>query len=130
MTTFKADDYQILDPGVYNATFVGTEDSVEEGPYGHYIDWFFAVDTDEGQIQVSGRSSRPERFTRSTKARQWLEELLGRPLTKDENVDTRSLEGTHVRLSVGTNDTGQFNRVLAIQRDPGASSSRADDFPF
>jgi hypothetical protein len=130
MTSFTASDRLVLEPGVYAATFIRTEESVEEGPYGHFIDWYFSVETDDGDVQISGRSSRPERLTRSTKARVWLEELLGRPLAKSESVDTRSLEGTRVRLTVGVNDSGEFNRVTAVRRQPEAGTGKADDLPF
>ena len=125
MTTFTAGDYQVLDPGVYTATFDRTEDLLEPGPYGFYTDWFFIVTTEDGPVEVSGRSSKPERLTRSTKARQWLEALLGRPLAKDETVDTTTLEGTRVMLTldVKVTEVGDFNRVVGIRRVDAAQPS-------
>jgi hypothetical protein len=130
MTTFAAADYPVLAPGVYNAEFVRVEESVVAGPYGHYIDWFFSVETDDGPIEISGRSSRPERLTRTTKARVWLEQILGRSLAKDERVDTSKLAGAPVQLTIGLNDSGQFNRVVAIHGPSGPRPDLAADLPF
>ena len=130
MSSFTAADYPVLEPGIYSATFLRTEELAEEGTFGPYIDWYFAVETEDGTVDVSGRSSKPARLTRATKARQWVEEILGRALAKGENIDTRSLEGTRVRLTVGLNDTGQFNRVIDIHRDAEAHPAKADDLPF
>jgi hypothetical protein len=118
MPAFKAADYQVLDPGTYAAVFDRADDSPEPGPFGNYTDWFFTVTTAEGPVEVSGRSSKPERLTRSTKARQWLEDLLGRPLAKDESIDTASLKGTQVMLTIDvkTTDVGEFNRIIGIHR--------------
>ena len=124
MTTFTAADYQLLEPGVYEAVFDRTVDPLEPGPFGHFTIWYFVATTEEGPVEVSGISSRRSRLTRSTKARQWLEDILGRPLINEETIDTSSLRGTRVMLElhIKTTEFGEFNHIVGIRHVAAAKT--------
>jgi hypothetical protein len=133
-TTFTAEEYPVLEPGVYPALFDRLEEPDEVGQYGPYFNWFFTVTTSDGQAEVMGRSSKPDYFTRSTKARQWYEAILGRELSKGEAADQASLRGTHVKLTVDivkTERGDERNRIVNIRREESGedSSSTAGDPP-
>ena len=98
-TTFTAEDFTPLQSGGYQARFDRLEEPEEPGKYGLFLNWFFVVTTGEGTVEVMGRSSKPEYFTRATKARQWYEAILGRELAKGETADPGSLRGTLVMLT-------------------------------
>jgi hypothetical protein len=112
-------DYEVLDAGVYPATFVSVTPSVEDGQFGPYLDWEFTVTgamlTD---VKVTGRSSTS--FGPTTKAREWATALLGRPLTKGERVDFGKLAGTPclLLLEVVEKEKGTFNRITRILPAP------------
>lgn len=147
---FTAEDFEVLEPNVYPAIFDRTEESDEPGQFGYFIDWFFDVQTDDGVVSLMGRSSKPDRFTRSTKARQWLEAILGRELAKGESADPNTLKGTPVQLTVDVVKTSKGddrNRIVSIRRtkpaqpammaasDPQAlppmpTDAPVDDLPF
>ena len=74
-----AEDNEVLEPGEYPAIFRGVEAPDEPGLYGLYIEASFDALTEDGPVRVTGRASRPERYTRSTKARLWYEAVDGRP---------------------------------------------------
>ncbi len=123
MTVFTAQDYRVFEPGTYEATFDHTEESEEPGQYGYWIDWHFSVTTDDGVEDVMGRSSLPDRWTRSTKARQWFEAIAGRDLTKGEPADTAKLKGSPVTLTldvVKTQKGDERNAIVSIRRRSGA----------
>jgi hypothetical protein len=132
MTTFTAEDYPVLEPGNYEATFARTEESEEPGQYGYWIDWYFDVTTADGIEDVMGRSSLPDRWTRSTKARQWFEAIAGRDLAKGEDADTAKLMGSPVTLTldvVKTQKGDERNSIVSIRRraaTPVATSATAD----
>lgn len=123
MTTFIAEDYPILEPGSYPATFERTEESEEPGQYGYWIDWYFTAVTADGPAEVMGRSSLPDRWTRSTKAREWYEAIAGQELAKGEPADTMRLKGTPVTLTldiVKTKKGDERNRIVSIRRRAAA----------
>ena len=124
-TTFIAEDFPILEPGVYEATFDRIEQPDEPGQFGPYLNWFFTADTPEGPVDVMGRSSRPDRYTRFTKARQWHEAILGRELAKGESADPATLSGTEVSLTVDivkTEKGDERNRIVSLRRKQNAES--------
>jgi len=131
-----AEEYPVLDPGLYaKAIFDRIEEPDEVGQYGPYINWFFIVTTEDGPVEVMGRSSKPEFFTRATKARQWFEAILGRELTKGETADFEAIRGTAVTLTVDivkTERGDERNRIVNIRRaepDEGPSSTAAKPSP-
>ena len=133
--TFTAEDYPVYEPGVYDGTFDGIDEPDEDGQYGPYMDWRFAGTTADGPAEFMGRSSKPQYFTRATKARQWLEAILGRPLAKGETIDPASLRGTRVKLTIDivkTERGDERNRIVNIRRaeaDESPSSPAGEPAP-
>jgi hypothetical protein len=136
MTTFTAEDYPVLEPGNYEALFDRAEESDEPGKFGYWIDWHFSVTTPDGVEDVMGRSSLPDRWTRSTKARQWFEAIAGRDLAKGEDADTAKLKGSPVTLTldvVKTQKGDERNSIVSIRRRasvPVVTSSATADPDF
>jgi hypothetical protein len=134
-TTFTAEDFTPLQAGVYQARFDRLEEPEEPGKYGLFLNWFFVVTTEEGTVEVMGRSSKPEYFTRATKARQWYEAILGRELAKGETADPASLRSTLVMLTLDIVETergDERNRIVNISRaetDEGSSSPDGSPSP-
>lgn len=127
---FTAEDYEVLEPNVYPATFDHTEESEEPSQFGYWIDWYFDAQTADGVVSVMGRSSKPDKFTRSTKARQWHEAILGRELVKGEPADPNSLKGTAVLLTVDVVKTAKGddrNRIVSIRRAKAQSAKPATE---
>lgn len=123
MSAFVAEDFETLEPGVYPAIFDRAEESDTEGRFGFWIDWFFNVQAEDGVVSLMGRSSKPDRFTRSTKARQWYEAILGRELAKGETADLAKLKGIPVTLTVDvvkTEKGDERNRIVSIRRQKAA----------
>jgi len=119
VTVFTAEDYPVLEPGNYEATFDRTEESEEPGQYGYWIDWHFAATTPDGVVDVMGRSSLPDRWTRATKARTWYEAIAGRELGKGEAADTDKLKGSPVTLTLSVKETekgDERNSIVGIRR--------------
>jgi hypothetical protein len=113
----------LLEPGVYPAIFDRLEEPNEEGQYGPFLNWHFTVTTEDDTVEVLGRSSKPEYFTRATKARQWFEAILGRDLKKGESADPNTLRGTRVKLTldiVKTERGDERNRIVGIRRSQEA----------
>ena len=122
--TAEAVDYEILDPGVYAAVFVGVTPSVEDGQFGPYLDWEFTVVNEMlKNVKVMGRSGAT--FTPTSKAREWAEGLLGRRLTKNERLDFGTLAETpcQIVLDVTVKEKGTFNRITRILPAPKAAAA-------
>ena len=129
-----AEDNEVLEPGEYPAIFRGVEAPDEPGLYGLYIEASFDALTEDGPVRVTGRASRPERYTRSTKARLWYEAVDGRPLEKGDVMSFSKLVGKPCRLVLEVKDTerGSFNRIVNVlpaksPRRPAAPVAVADD---
>ncbi len=116
MTTYFAEENQTADPGTYAATCTAIAESTEDGPYGPFLEWAFAVDAGgSGTIEVTGRSG--VLFKRGTKARDWYESLLGRELVGREAIDLDAVLGrpANLTLSVKTTPKGEFNRIEDVR---------------
>lgn len=116
--TATAEDSDVLEPGLYSATFTGIEVPDEPGQWGEYLIWHFSVITDDGPTDITARSSRPAKYTKSTKARTWYEEILGRPVEKGDVMAFSKLAGRpcQLKLEVKSTDKGDFNRVADVIR--------------
>lgn len=129
--TATAEDSEVLEPGLYSATFSGVEAPDEPGQWGPYLIWHFAVLTDDGPVDVTARSSRPEKYTRSTKARTWYEAILGRPVEKGDTMAFSKLAGRpcQLKLEVKSTEKGDFNRVEDVIRVRAPKRSAAPTPP-
>lgn len=118
-----ATDYELLDEGTYDARFGGAEPGKEPGPYGGFLDWSFMVAGAEGPVTITSRSG--DTFSPNSKARAWLEGLLGRPMAKGERVDFGPLIGRACRIDVVViaKEKGTFNRVLRVAQPTAAPQS-------
>ena len=116
--TAIAEDYPVLEPGIYQAIFDRVEPSKEPGQFGDYLNWYFTALTEDGPTEVMGRSSLPPKFTRSTKGREWYEALAGRPLAAGETMSFGKLKGTACTLTIDVkkSERGDSNRITNIRR--------------
>ena len=123
-------DYEVLSPGVYQATFVSVTPSAEDGQFGPYLDWEFSATSDTlTDIKITGRSSTS--FGPTTKAREWATALLGRPLLRGERVDFGTLKGTpcQLLLAVIEKEKGTFNKITRILPAAKASAHVVNEQP-
>ena len=128
--TATAEDSDVLEPGLYSATFTGIEVPDEPGQWGEYLIWHFSVITDDGPTDITARSSRPAKYTKSTKARTGYEEILGRPVEKGDVMAFSKLAGRpcQLKLEVKSTDKGDFNRVADVI-PPGVQAPRRTHAP-
>ena len=114
--TAIADDNEVLEAGEYAAVFRGIEAPEEKSDYGYYLIWNLEVMTEDGPVAITGRSSRPDKFTKGCKARQWYEAIGARELEKGEVMAFGKLVGRpcRVALEVKSTEKGDFNRILNV----------------
>ena len=114
-------DYEVLDAGVYQATFISVTPGEEDGLFGPFLGWEFRVKSSTtADIRITGRSGTS--FGPTAKAREWATALLGRPLLGGEHVDFGTLNGTpcQLLLDVVEKEKGTFNRITRILPAPAA----------
>ena len=127
MTTYFAEDFEVLAEGSYPAVLIAVDESDKPGPYGDFLTWRFMVDGgDKGKVEVHQRSGT--RFTKNTNARAWYEALVGRNLAKGEPIDLDGVIGTDctVRLSIADKATGTWNNVEAVRRRPAEVAAKPE----
>jgi hypothetical protein len=119
--TFKAEAYEAqLKPGVYPATLRSIEERQKDQD--SYLIWKFAVQPKKGpEVEVSTLSST--KCSPKAKARQFIEALLGRPMTRGEEFAPAMLYGKPCQLvvSIQTYDDGgsrnTIERVLPVEAE-------------
>jgi hypothetical protein len=118
-----------VNPGTYEARFAGIEEKNSD-QYGTFWAWQFDVLLDDGPRSVSGASS--PKLGRSTKARGWVEVLLGRDLEPGEDVDFEMLvdRPCMVVVEADSRGYGKVGDVLPPLRSTKSAEQSLDDLPF
>ena len=112
---FVAEDYAPLPPGLY----VGKLQDIEsrESGNGEYRRWRWKIlEGPEAGRQVYANTSTT--FGPQAKARQWVENVLGRSLEAGEQVGTEDLVGGkhHLMVENVTRDGRTFDNVSAVHK--------------
>lgn len=97
MPVYTATDYEPLDPGLYVGRFIEVREAKSE--HGTYYRWVFEIkDEDHKGRQIHANVS--DKFGPSSKARQWAELMISRPLQNGERFDTDDLIGRDFHLTI------------------------------
>jgi hypothetical protein len=97
MPVYTATEYEPLDPGLYVGRFVEIREAKSE--HGTYYRWIFEIQ-DEGYEGRQIHANVSDRFGPSSKARQWVESMIGRPLGNGEQFDTDNLIGRNFHVTI------------------------------
>jgi len=105
-----------IDDGVYPATLVEVrvEDPTVNSPnQSQWLKWIFIVQDGSGDPpEMSVPSSY--NFTPKSKARGWVESLLGRKMDLDEEIDTDTLCPRDCQVTIKNDATSGFARIVDV----------------
>jgi hypothetical protein len=113
MPVYTATEYEPLDPGLYVGRFVEIREAKSE--HGTYYRWVFEIrDEDYRGRQIHANVS--DKFGPSSKARQWVESMIGRRLANGERFDTDDLIGQdfHVTVVNVDKDGRTYDNVASV----------------
>ena len=119
-----------IDDGVYPATLVEVrvEDPTVNSPnQSQWLKWIFVVQDGSGDPpEMSVPSSY--NFTPKSKARGWVEALMGRKMDMGEEIDTDSLCPMDCQVTIKNDPVSGFARIVDVMgkrraRDPGARAT-------
>jgi len=135
MTVFTPTAYTTYEPGVYQAVFKRTEEYTTKPQAGdpqQRIRWLFELlNDDTGEYEpFTGTTSTV--FSPKSNAWGWVEGLLGRPIAKDDEIDTDDYRDMKCQLVLSVNETptGIFNnidRILPAKKKKGAPRPVVED---
>jgi hypothetical protein len=129
----KIRDFELIAPDVYDACL----DDVDERDSGNgfYWKWRFSLIVDGEERRLTANSSL--NLGKQSKPRKWLAALANRPLQNGEIVDFADFYGRKCRLTVGVDETGQYNTVTDVLPARGQTplplpnpDNESDDIPF
>jgi hypothetical protein len=126
MPVYTATEYEPLDPGLYVGRFVEIREAKSE--HGAYYRRIFEIrDEDYGGRQIHANVS--EKFGPSSKARQWVEAMIGRRLGNGERVDTDSLLGRdfHVTIVNVEKDGRTYDNVASVNAIRKAKAEKKEE---
>ena len=115
MALFTAEEYKPLPPGLYVGRLLDIES--RESANGEYRRWSWEIlEGSEVGRQVHANTST--NFGPQAKARQWVENVLGRSLEAGEQVGTEDLVGGkhHLMVENVTRDGRTFDNVSAVHK--------------
>ena len=104
MAILKRKPIDLVPEGYHGATLI--EVNLADGQNGEYLQWEFEVDpyeSDQSGETIDGRRLRANSslaFGPKSKARPWVENISGKKLTPDAEVDTDHLLGLRALLNV------------------------------
>jgi hypothetical protein len=113
MPIYTATEYEPLDPGLYVGRFAEIREAKSE--HGTYYRWIFEVQ-DEGYEGRQIHANVSDKFGPSSKARQWVESMIGRRLANGERFDTDDLIGQdfHVTIVNVDKDGRTYDNVASV----------------
>src|SRR5829696_1157411 len=113
MPVYTATEYETLDPGLYVGRFVEIREAKSE--HGSYYRWVFEIQ-DEGHRGRQIHANVSDKFGPSSKARQWVEAMIGRRLANGERFDTDDLIGQdfHVTVVNTEKDGRTYDNVASV----------------
>jgi hypothetical protein len=115
MTLFTAEDYEPLPTGLYIGKLLGVEP--RESANGEYRRWSWEVlDGPEAGRTVYANTST--NFGPQAKARQWVENVLGRELEAGEQIGIEDLVGDkhHLMVENVKRDGRTFDNFSAVHK--------------
>jgi hypothetical protein len=126
MPVYTATDYEPLDPGLY----VGRLSEIREAKseHGTYYRWMFEI-RDEGYRGHQIHANVSDKFGPSSKARQWVEAIIGRSLGNGERFDTDNLIGKdfHVTIINVEKDGRTYDNVVSVNAIRNAKAAKQDE---
>jgi len=113
MPVYTATDYEPLEPGLYVGRLVEIREAKSE--HGTYYRWIFEIQ-DEGYEGRQIHANVSDKFGPSSKARQWVESMIGRPLRNGERFDTDNLisQNFHVTVVNVEKDGRTYDNVVSV----------------
>jgi hypothetical protein len=124
MTLFTAEDFEPLPPGLYIGKLLDVEP--RESANGEYRRWSWEVlDGPEAGRTVYANTST--NFGPQAKARQWVENVLGRELEAGEQIGIEDLVGGkhHLMVENVKRDGRTFDNVSAVNKYLGEEKTLA-----
>lgn len=114
MVKLVAHDYVVLPAGVYAVRLIDVEERISRDGAAFLLWHFEVVETEYAGASLTGVTSL--RMGATARARQWAEALLGRRLTRGEEIDTDQLVGRRALATVTTieREGREFNRVISL----------------
>ena len=137
MPVYTATDYEPLDPGLYVGRLVEIREAKSE--HGTYYRWIFAIQNEdyEGR-QIHANVS--DKFGPGSKARQWVEAMIGRRLANGERFDTDDLVGQNFHVTVVNveKDGHTYDNVASVNairkakaaKNEGSEADEGDEGEF
>jgi hypothetical protein len=113
---FTATERTLLPVGTYAATF--TEVERRTGQLGDYLHWKFETEHDDQIVTLTANSSL--NTGPSSKARKWVEALMGRRLGGGESLDLMRLSGRACLLALTQTDRDgvTYNAIDSVLAAP------------
>jgi len=126
MPVYTATDYEPLDPGLYVGRLVEIREANSE--HGTYYRWAFEI-RDEGYGGRQIHANVSDKFGPSSKARQWVESMIGRQLGNGERFDTDDLIGQdfHVTVVNVEKDGRTYDNVASVNAIRKAKAAKKED---
>jgi len=126
MPVYTATDYEPLDPGLYVGRLVEIREANSE--HGTYYRWAFEI-RDEGYGGRQIHANVSDKFGPSSKARQWVESMIGRRLGNGERFDTDDLIGQdfHVTVVNVEKDGRTYDNVASVNAIRKAKAAKKED---
>jgi hypothetical protein len=126
MPVYTATDYEPLEPGLYVGRLAEVREAKSE--HGTYYRWVFEVQNESHRgHQIHANVS--DKFGPSSKARQWVESMIGRPLGNGERFDTDELIGRdfHVTIVNVEKDGRTYDNVVSVNAIRKAKSAKNEE---
>src|SRR5215212_5530767 len=125
MPVYTATDYEPLEPGLSVGRLVEIREAKSE--HGTYYRWIFEIQ-DEGYEGRQIHANVSDKFGPSSKARQWVESMIGRPLRNGERFDTDNLIGQdfHVTVVNVEKDGRSDDNVLSVNAIHKAKAAKKE----
>jgi hypothetical protein len=113
MPVYTAIDYEPLEPGLYVGRLVEIREANSE--HGTYYRWVFEIQ-DESYRGHQIHANVSDKFGPNSKARQWVESMLGRSLRNGERFDTDNLinQDFHVTVVNVDKDGRTYDNVVSV----------------
>jgi hypothetical protein len=125
MPVYTATDYEPLEPGLYVGRLVEILEAKSE--HGTYYRWVFEIQ-DESYKGHQIHANVSDKFGPGSKARQWVELMIGRKLRNGERFDTDGLisQDFHVTVVNVEKDGRTYDNVVSVNAIRKARAAKND----
>jgi hypothetical protein len=130
MPIYTPTDYEPVPPGLYTARLEKIEEATSQ--HGIYYRWQFIIEDDSEYEDRKVFANVSDKFGPQSKARQWCEQMIGRPIRKGEQFDTDVLLSKSYHIMVSNTPEDEHGRVydnvdnvhrIRPQEDPKAKKT-------